>query len=112
MDDAYIGELIPIKEIAALVAGADVNIETSQAMLHYIRDYRAEIGDVWARQENTGKLSYIEAFKGLIRDFKFKRDNKMSLFMRNLMDYDGKDVYEAMYVLCCIADRVKRKSKK
>ena len=36
----------------------------------------------------------------------------MSLFMRNLMDYDGKDVYEAMYVLCCIADRVKRKSKK
>ena len=112
VDDAYIGELIPIKEIAALVAGADVNIETSQAMLHYIRDYRAEIGDVWARQENTGKLSYIEAFKGLIRDFKFKRDNKMSLFMRNLMDYDGKDVYEAMYVLCCIADRVKRKSKK
>lgn len=64
------------------------------------------------KARNTGKLSYIEAFKGLIRDFKFKRDNKMSLFMRNLMDYDGKDVYEAMYVLCCIADRVKRKSKK
>lgn len=36
----------------------------------------------------------------------------MSLFMRNLMDYDGKDVYEAMYVLCCIADRIKRKLKK
>ncbi len=32
--------------------------------------------------------------------------------MRNLMDYDGKDVYEAMYVLCCIADSKKGKSKK
>lgn len=112
VDDAYIGEPLPIEAVKTFVSGADVNIEVSQAMLHYVRDYRAEIGDVWARQENTGKIAYIEAFRGLVRGFKFKRDNKMSLFMRNLMDYDGKDVYEAMYVLCCIADRVKRKSKK
>jgi predicted phage terminase large subunit-like protein len=112
VDDAYIGEPLPIEAVKTFVSGADVNIEVSQAMLHYVRDYRAEIGDVWARQENAGKIAYIEAFRGLVRGFKFKRDNKMSLFMRNLMDYDGKDVYEAMYVLCCIADRIKRKLKK
>ena len=110
VDDAYIGEPLPIEAVKTFVSGADVNIEVSQAMLHYVRDYRAEIGDVWARQENAGKIAYIEAFRGLVRGFKFKRDNKMSLFMRNLMDYDGKDVYEAMYVLCCIADRAKRKN--
>jgi predicted phage terminase large subunit-like protein len=112
VDDAYIGEPLPIEAVKTFVSGADVNIEVSQAMLHYVRDYRVEIGDVWARQENAGKIAYIEAFRGLVRGFKFKRDNKMSLFMRNLMDYDGKDVYEAMYVLCCIADRIKRKLKK
>ena len=112
VDDAYIGEPLPIEAVKTFVSGADANIEVSQAMLHYVRDYRAEIGDVWARQENAGKIAYIEAFRGLVRGFKFKRDNKMSLFMRNLMDYDGKDVYEAMYVLCCIADRIKRKLKK
>lgn len=112
VDDAYIGEPLPIETVKTFVSGADVNIEVSQAMLHYVRDYRVEIGDVWARQENAGKIAYIEAFRGLVRGFKFKRDNKMSLFMRNLMDYDGKDVYEAMYVLCCIADRIKRKLKK
>lgn len=64
MDDAYIGELIPIKEIAALVAGSDVNIETSQAMLHYIRDYRAEIGDVWARQEIQENFPILKHLRG------------------------------------------------
>ena len=84
VDDAYIGEPLPIEAVKTFVSGADVNIEVSQA---------------------------IVGSEMCIRD-RFKRDNKMSLFMRNLMDYDGKDVYEAMYVLCCIADRIKRKLKK
>ena len=39
---------------------------------------------------------------------KFCRRMEMEGFMQNLMDYDGKDVYEAMYVLCCLAERGKR----
>lgn len=110
IDEAYLGEPLPIDTIKQMVAGADVNIEAPRTMLHYVRDYRASIGDVWARQENTGKIAYIESFRGLVKRFNFRRNERMSLFMRNLIDYDNKDVYEAMYVLCCIADRIKRKS--
>ena len=77
-------------------------------MLHWVNDYRQEVGDVWARKERGNKQGYIQSFSPLVKQFMFKRNDGMASFMRNLMDTDGRDVYEAMYVLCCIADRIKR----
>lgn len=107
--EAYIGNALPLDDVSAVVKNSEVNIEAPNTMLHYVRDYRSSIGEVWARQERGSKFPYIESFKALVAEFKFKRSADMEGFMRNLMDYDGKDVYEAMYVLCCVADRVKRK---
>jgi len=109
IDNAYIGESLPLSDLPSVVENAEVNIEVPNSMLHYVMDYRASVGEVWARQERNSKLSYIESFKSIVKKFKFKRSSGMEGFMQNLMDYDSKDVYEAMYVLCCVADRAKRK---
>lgn len=109
VEETYIGNALALDNISSLVKDAEVNIEAPNTMLHYVRDYRASIGEVWARQERNNKFPYIESFKALVSGFKFKRSPGMEGFMRNLMDYDGKDVYEAMYVLCCIADRAKER---
>lgn len=109
VDDARIGE-IGFEELRKLTDGADVQMEASKEMLHYVRDYRREVGQVWARKERGNKTGYMQSFVPLVEKFWFRRSSDMEEFMRNLMDYDGRDVYEAMYVLCCLADRIKRKS--
>lgn len=86
----------------------DVHIEAPVTMLHYVNDFRAQHGDVWARPERGGKIVYIESFKEIVKTFKFKKGNVS--FMTNLSLYDGKSNYEAIYVLSCLADRIKRKS--
>ena len=96
------------EELKRLAEGADVQLEASRNMLHYVRDYRKHVGNVWAREERGNKSGYLASFKGLAGEMKFCRRMEMEGFMQNLMDYDGKDVYEAMYVLCCLAERGKR----
>ncbi len=95
------------EELKRLAEGADVQLEASRNMLHYVRDYRKHVGNVWAREERGNKSGYLASFKGLAGEMKFCRRMEMEGFMQNLMDYDGKDVYEAMYVLCCLAERGK-----
>lgn len=90
--------------------GAEVQIEVGRPMMRYVRDYREQVGDAWARNERGNRSGYMQSFLPLVKGFKFRRREEMRPFLRNLMDYDGRDVYEAMYVLCCIADRIKRKS--
>lgn len=107
VDDANIGD-VTFAELKEWTEGADVQVETGLPMLHWVNDYRQEVGDVWARKERGNKQGYIQSFSPLVKQFKFKRKDGMASFMRNLMDTDGRDVYEAMYVLCCIADRIKR----
>lgn len=109
VDDACIGDT-SFDELRKWTTGADVQIETSKSMLHYVRDYRREVGQVWAREEKANKSGYMQSFIPLVEEFNFRRGEDMEPFMRNLMDYDGRDVYEAMYVLCCLADRIKRKT--
>ena len=109
VDDAHIGEP-SFDELQSWVGNGDVQMEASKTMLHYVRDYRREVGSVWAREERGNKQGYMQSFIPLVEKFLFRRSEGMELFMRNLMDYDGRDVYEAMYVLCCLADRIKRKS--
>lgn len=96
------------EELKRLAEGADVQLEASRNMLHYVRDYRKHVGNVWAREERGNKSGYLASFKGLAGEMKFCRRMEMEGFMQNLMDYDGKDVYEAMYVLCCLAERGKK----
>lgn len=96
------------EELKRLAEGADVQLEASRNMLHYVREYRKHVGNVWAREERGNKSGYLASFKGLAGEMKFCRRMEMEGFMQNLMDYDGKDVYEAMYVLCCLAERGKR----
>lgn len=107
VDDAHIGDAT-FADLKEWTEGADVQVETGLPMLHWVNDYRQEVGDVWARKERGNKQGYIQSFSPLVKQFKFKRKDGMASFMRNLMDTDGRDVYEAMYVLCCIADRIKR----
>ena len=107
VDDANIGD-VTFAELKEWTEGADVQVETGLPMLHWVNDYRQEVGDVWARKERGNKQGYIQSFSPLVKQFMFKRNDGMASFMRNLMDTDGRDVYEAMYVLCCIADRIKR----
>lgn len=107
VDDAHIGDAT-FADLKGWTEGADVQVETGLPMLHWVNDYRQEVGDVWARKERGNKQGYIQSFSPLVKQFKFKRKDGMAIFMRNLMDTDGRDVYEAMYVLCCIADRIKR----
>lgn len=107
VDDANIGD-VTFAELKEWTEGADVQVETGLPMLHWVNDYRQKVGDVWARKERGNKQGYIQSFSPLVKQFMFKRNDGMASFMRNLMDTDGRDVYEAMYVLCCIADRIKR----
>ena len=107
VDDANIGD-VTFAELKEWTEGADVQVETGLPMLHWVNDYRQEVGDVWARKERGNKQGYIQSFSPLVKQFMFKRNDGMASFIRNLMDTDGRDVYEAMYVLCCIADRIKR----
>lgn len=107
VDDASIGD-VPFEELKEWTCGADVQVETGEPMLHWVNDYRREVGEVWARKERANKQGYMQSFAPLVERFKFRRSESMRGFMRNLMDTDGRDVYEAMYVLCCLADRIKR----
>lgn len=108
VDDARIGDA-DFEELKEWADGADVQVETDVSMLHWVNDYRREVGPVWARKERGNKTGYMQSFAPLVEKFVFRRDEAMKGFMRNLMDTDGRDVWEAMYVLCCVADRVKRK---
>lgn len=109
VDDALIGEP-KFDELRSWVGNGDVQMEASKSMLHYVRDYRKNVGPVWAREERSNKLGYMQSFIPIVEKFLFRRCEDMEPFMRNLMDYDGRDVYESMYVLCCISDRIKRMS--
>lgn len=88
----------------------DVHIEVPMSMMHYVNDFRLKHGDVWARPERGGKIGYIESFKEIVRTFKFRKSDEMFQFRNNLSLYDGKNSMEAIYVLSCLADRMKRKS--
>lgn len=85
-----------------------VHVEVPRDMMYYVHEFRARHGDVWGRMERAQKSGYMESYKGIVRGWKFRRGEDMAGFMRNLADYDGKEVYEAMYVLCCLAERIKR----
>lgn len=109
VDDARMTEM-SFPELAEWTDGACVQVEVSRTMLHWVRDYRRDVGSVWAREERGNKAGYMQSFSKLVEGFLFKRSPDMAAFMRNLMDTDGRNVYEAMYVLCCLADRVKNMS--
>lgn len=108
INDAYLGGMIGFDDLRKYSCSGEVHIEANKSMSYYIRDYRNNVGDAYARSEKSNISGYIESLKGLVKHFKFRRSNDMSSFIQNLMDYNGKDIYEAMYVLCCIADRIKR----
>lgn len=107
VEEAYMQE-VPTFDVNTK---GDVHIEAPISMMHYINDYRAKNGEAWARPDRGGKIGYIESFKEIVKTFKFKRDSAMMPFMNNLSLYNGRDSIEAIYVLSCLADRMKRKSK-
>ena len=107
IESGYIGET---RELTDEELKGDVQIEASPTMRYYVQEMRQRC-NLWARQERTNKLGYMDANKQAVKGFKFLQSDTMSGFMRNLSDYDGRDIYEAMYVLSCIAERVRNVNK-
>ena len=100
---AYIGEL---RELTDEELIGEVQIEAPLTLLHYVNDMRKRCS-LWARQERANKLGFMDANKQAVKGFRFREVEEMAGFMRNLSDYDGRNVYEAMHVLCCIAERAR-----
>ena len=107
IDKAYIGEA---RELTSEELTGEVQIEAPATMRYYVQEMRKRCS-LWARQERGNKLGYMDANRQAVKGFKFREVEDMAGFMRNLSDYDGRDVYEAMYVLCCIVERVRSVNK-
>lgn len=107
--DGRIGETLSWGELKTLCDG-EVHLELPHSMRYYANDFRANVAEAWARRERGNKGGYIESFREMARRCKVRRVQENEAFVRNLMDYDGQGVFEAMYALCSICDRIKRKS--
>lgn len=105
------GEICQAKELKDEELIGDVHVEVPQAMAYYVQDLRKRC-EVWGRVERANKNGYIDSFRSMVKGFKFLQSEQMAGFMRNLSDYDGRETFEAMHVLCCIADRAKRRVNK
>lgn len=97
-------------EMMREVCIGEVHIEVPKSMAHFVHEYRKQVGDVWARRERGNVIGYIESLKDLTKKVKLASSHHADTFVDNLLQYDGKTVFEAMYLVCCIIDRVQRKN--
>lgn len=104
IEEGYISE--PRELTDEELKGA-VHVEAPASMAYYVQELRKRC-EVWGRVERANKQGYIDSFRAMVKRFKFKQCEEMAGFMRDLSDYDGRTIYGSMYVLCCIADRIKR----
>lgn len=102
-----IGDEVNFDKLREICKG-DVHIELPKTMLHYAHRFKENVCDAWVRRERGGIIAYIESFKSLVSQIKVSNSDELTIFLNNLLGYDGKMVYEAMYVLCCIIDRYTR----
>lgn len=98
ISDAYIGAP---RDLTDDELKGDVHVEVTPTMIYFVNDLRKRCS-IWGRQERANKKGYIDSFRRLIKDFKFRQSEELNGFMRALSD----DFPSAFYVLCCVAERV------
>lgn len=90
---------------------SSVQFEVPKSMAYYIKEFRDIYdGDVRGRFEKAHREIKIQAHLPVIKEnFLFPdMDESIEEFMQNILDFKDKESIEAMYVLSCISDRIKR----
>lgn len=87
-----------------------VQMETPKEMMYYLKELR-DITDVsiFGRPDRPYKCERIDAHIDFIKaNFYFPHSDTLALFIDNILDYNGKDNFEALNSLACICERIKR----
>lgn len=87
--------------------------ECEKPYFHVIRELREVFGDIRCYTQRKKSSIIISAHEENIKNkFRFRgdydEDNQYAEFMNNILDYNGKDNYEALYALSCASHHIIR----